>query len=48
MEIVCSADNNYVMPTGIMLTSLLENNKGNEVNIHLLDGGLTDLSKSLL
>ncbi len=48
MEIVCSADNNYVMPTGIMLTSLLENNKGNEVNIHLLDGGLTDLSKSQL
>lgn len=48
MEIVCSADNNYVMPTGIMLTSLLENNKGNVVNIHLLDGGLTDLSKSQL
>ena len=48
MEIVCSADNNYVMPIGIMLTSLLENNKDTKVNVHLLDGGLTDLSKSQL
>ena len=41
MEIVCSADNNYVMPTGIMLTSLFENNKDEVIRVHLLDGGLT-------
>lgn len=48
MEIVCSTDNNYVMPTGIMLTSLFENNQGEVVNVHVLDGGLTDKSKAQL
>lgn len=48
MEIVCSADNNYVMPTGIMLTSLFENNKDEVIRVHLLDGGLTSESKKIL
>lgn len=48
MEIVCSADNNYVMPTGIMLTSLFENNKDEVIRVHLLDGGLTSESKKNL
>lgn len=42
IEIVCSTDDKYVMPTGVMLTSLFENNKGECVNIHLLHGGITD------
>ena len=42
IDIVCSTDDNYIMPTGVMLTSLFENNKGINVNIHLLHGGLTD------
>lgn len=48
MEIVCSTDNNYVMPTGVMLTSLFENNKGENICVHVLDGGLADESKSQL
>lgn len=36
MEIVCSTDSNYIMPTGIMLTSLFESNRGEVVNVHLL------------
>ena len=26
IDIVCSIDDNYIMPTGVMLTSLFENN----------------------
>ena len=36
MEIVCSTDSKYIMPTGIMLTSLFESNRGEIVNVHLL------------
>ena len=36
MEIVCSTDIKYIMPTGIMLTSLFESNRGEVVNVHLL------------
>ena len=36
MEIVCSTDSKYIMPTGIMLTSLFESNIGEVVNVHLL------------
>lgn len=45
IEIVCSTDDNYIMPTGVMLTSLFENNKGINFNIHLLHGGITDNHK---
>lgn len=36
MDIVCSTDCKYIMPTGVMLTSLFESNKGEVVNVHLL------------
>lgn len=42
IDIVCSTDDNYIMPTGVMLTSLFENNKDINVNVHLLHGGLTN------
>ena len=42
IDIVCSTDDNYIMPTGVMLTSLFENNKGININVHLLHGGLTN------
>lgn len=45
MDIACSTDNGYVMPTGVMLTSLFENNKDADITIHVLDGGLTKESK---
>ena len=49
IEILVSADNNYVMPTGVMLTSLYENNKGEHISIHLMtDKSFTDKSKNSL
>lgn len=42
MNIVCSIDNNYVQHCGIMLTSLFENNKGEQVTIYLLSEDLAD------
>lgn len=42
MEIVLAFDRNYVMPAGIMLTSLFENNKNTTIHVHILfngDGG---------
>ena len=38
MEIVISLDENYLMPAGVLLTSLFENNKSHEVRIHALIG----------
>lgn len=36
IEILVSTDNNYVMPTGVMLTSLFENNKNTNVGVHVM------------
>lgn len=36
MNILCSTDDNYVPYCGIMLTSLLENNKEEHINIYIL------------
>lgn len=45
MNIVCVTDNNYVQHCGVMLTSLFENNKGEEIHIYLLTEGLSEASK---
>lgn len=42
MEIVCCTDDNYVMPTGVMLTSLFENNKEEDIRVHLLHSGIAE------
>lgn len=42
MDILCSTDKNYIMPTGVMLTSLLENNNGKQVRIHVLTDAYVD------
>lgn len=36
MEILVTGDNNYVMPIGVMLTSLFENNKEDDISIHMM------------
>lgn len=48
MIIVCSTDNNYVMPLCVMLCSLLENNRGEEIQIHVLCGNVSDDNKEIL
>lgn len=48
MDIVCSLDNNYVMPTGIMICSLCENNKGEKIVFHLLSADISEDNKNRL
>ena len=48
MHIVCSTDNNYVMPTGVMICSVLENNKEEQVVFHVLGSDLAEDSKESL
>ena len=48
MEIVCSTDNNYVMPTGVMICSLCENNHGEQIRFHILSSDITDANKASL
>ncbi len=42
MNIILATDDNYVMPAGVMLTSLFENNKEEAISVHLLHGGIKD------
>ena len=44
MDIVCCADNRYAPYCGVMLASLLENNREEEVTVYLIGNGLTDES----
>ena len=49
MEIVCCPDTNYIMPCGVMLKSLCENNKDCEVRIHvIIDDDVVDSQKESL
>lgn len=48
MEIVCSTDNCYVMQTGIMLTSLFENNREADIRVHVLHNGIDSNSIMLI
>ena len=41
MDIVCCTDNNYIKYCCVMLTSLLENNKEENITIHILGDNLT-------
>lgn len=41
MNIICATDNNYVQHCGVMLTSLFENNKGEEIVIYVFTAGLS-------
>lgn len=42
MDIVCCTDMNYVPYCGVMLTSLLENNRGTGVTVHIIGNELTN------
>lgn len=48
MEILISLNDNYLLPAGVLLCSLFENNKGEIVNVHLcLGDGKADFWKPL-
>ena len=44
----CSTDDNYIHHASVMICSLLENNRGNEIFIHVLHGGLSAASMDIL
>jgi len=48
MDIAFCTDNNYIMPCGITIISLLENNKKEKITIHLLGLEVTQPNKDLL
>ena len=48
MDIACSTDSQYVVPTGIMLTSLFFNNRDADVCVHLLHNGISGEQQKLL
>jgi len=47
MNILCATDDNYVPYCGIMLTSLFENNKQENIKVYVLTGGLNNNNKKL-
>lgn len=48
MDIVCCPDKNYVMPTGVMICSLCENNREETVNFHIIHVDLSEKDKASL
>ena len=48
MDIVCCTDNNYIKYCCVMLTSLLENNKEENITIHILGDNLTSDSQNTI
>lgn len=45
MNIVCCSDNNYLKHTLVMLVSLIENNPGESIDIHLIGTELSEAGK---
>lgn len=48
MDIVCSTDDNYIKYCCVMLTSLLENNKAENITVHVLGDNLEKKHKEVL
>lgn len=46
-NVVSSADDNYAMPLTVMLKSI-EMNASSQINIFILDGGISELSKAMI
>lgn len=46
IHIACSTDDNYAALCGVMLCSLMENNKNNNIHIHILANGLSIENKN--
>ncbi len=49
MHIICSTDSNYIMPTGVMMTSVCINNTDDEICFHvIIDESVSDKQKKEL
>lgn len=48
MNILCCLDDNFVQHTGVMLTSLFENNSGEAIDVYVMTEGLQEKNRSAL
>lgn len=49
MHIVCCTDHNYIMPSGVMICSVCENNSGSEITFHIIsNSSVTEQDKHVL
>lgn len=48
MDIVCCLDKDYLMPLGVMIYSLCENNKNEDITFHIIHNNLTSLEENSL
>lgn len=48
INIICGIDNNYTRFCGVFMTSVLENNKGENICFYIINNGLTEKNKELL
>lgn len=48
MDIVCCTDNNYVIPCGVLITSICVNNPNEAITVHILTEGISDDNQHLL
>lgn len=48
MDIVCCLDKDYLMPLGVMIYSLCENNKNEDITFHIVHNNLTYLEENSL
>ena len=46
IHIACSTDDNYAALCGVMLYSLMENNKQNRLHLHILSNELSEENKN--
>lgn len=48
MNIACCIDNNYVIQCGVLITSIIENNKNEYINFHIITAGFSVQNEELL
>ena len=48
MDIVCCTDNNYVIPCGVLITSICVNNPNEKITVHILTEGISDENQDIL
>ncbi|MBJ7429194.1 MAG: glycosyltransferase family 8 protein, partial [Bacteroidia bacterium] len=48
IHIACAADNKYTQHTVVMLTSLFENNKDNEIHLHFFSADFNTENKNII
>ena len=48
MDIVCCTDNNYVIPCGVLITSICVNNQKEDFTVHILTEGISTENQEVL